>query len=130
MLKFYDAELICRNISMKLKFWLRDFLSSCLRRLKISKIWRRALVVAIPKPAKSVGDPMSYRPISMLCVPNKILDPLLPKEQAGFQRWKLTVDQVVLLTQNIEDSFEAKKKAGAVFVDLTLSGTVALPANC
>ena len=26
--------------------------------------------------------------------------------------------QVVLLTQNIEDSFEAKKKAGAVFVDL------------
>ena len=31
---------------------------------------------------------------------------------------KLTVDQVVLLTQNIENSFEAKKKAGAVFVDL------------
>ena len=31
-----------------LKSWLRDFLSSCLRRLKIPKIWRRALVVAIP----------------------------------------------------------------------------------
>ena len=30
-----------------LKSWLRDFLSSCLRRLKISKIGRRALVVAI-----------------------------------------------------------------------------------
>ena len=30
-----------------------------------------------------------------------------------------TVDQVILLTQNIEDSFEAKKKAGAVFIDLT-----------
>ena len=30
-----------------------------------------------------------------------------------------TIDQVVLLTQNIEDSFEAKKKVGAVFVDLT-----------
>ena len=29
------------------------------------------------------------------------------------------MDQVVLLTQNIEDSFEAKKKAGAVFVNLT-----------
>ena len=40
-----------------LKFWLRDFLSSCLRRLKIPKIWRRALVVAIPKPMKPVGDP-------------------------------------------------------------------------
>ena len=29
------------------------------------------------------------------------------------------MDQTVLLNQNIEDSFEAKKKAGAVFVNLT-----------
>ena len=48
-----------------------------------------------------------------------LIDPLLPKEQAGFRRGKSTVDQVVLLTQNIEDSFEAKKKAGAVFINLT-----------
>ena len=114
-----------------LKSWLRDFLSSCLRRLKILKIWRRTLVVAIPKPIKPVGDPKSYRPISLLSVPYKILkrliyarvepliDPLLPREQAGFRRGKSTVHQVVLLTQNIEDSFEAKKKAGAVFIDLT-----------
>ena len=117
-----------------LKSWLRDFLSSCLRRLKIPKIWRRALVVAIPKPGKPVGDPKSYRPISLLCVPYKILerliyarvepliDPLLPKEQAGFRSGKLTVDQAVLLTQNIEDSFEAKKKynkRSAIFIDLT-----------
>ena len=78
-----------------------------------------------------MGDPKSYRPISLLCVPYKILerliyarvepliDPLLPKEQAGFQRGKSTVDQVVLLTKNIEDFFEAKKKAGAIFIDLT-----------
>ena len=114
-----------------LKSWLREFISSCLRRLKIPKIWRRALVVAIPKPGKPVGDPKSYRPISLLCVSYKILkrliyarvelliDPLLPKEQAGFRRGKSTVDQVVLLTQNIEDSFEAKKQAGDVFIDLT-----------
>ena len=29
------------------------------------------------------------------------------------------MEQTVLLTQNIEDSFDAKKKADAVFVDLT-----------
>ena len=110
---------------------VRDFLSSCLRRFKIAKIWRRALVVAISKPAKPMGDPKSYRPISLLCVSYKILerliyarvkpliDPLLPKEQAGFRRGKSTVDQVVLLTQNIEDSFEAKKKASVVFINLT-----------
>ena len=93
-----------------LKSWLRDFLSFCLRRLKISKIWRRALVVAILKLGKPVGDPKSYRPISLFCVPYKILErliyarvepliyPLLPKEQTGFRRGKSTVDQVVLLT--------------------------------
>ena len=47
-----------------------------------------------------------------------IVDPLLPREQAGFRRGRSTVDQTVLLTQNIEDSFEAKKKAGAVFVNM------------
>ena len=110
-----------------LKFWLRDFLSSCLRRLKIPKIWRRAIVVAIPKPEKPVGDPKSYRPIPLLCVAYKILerliyahvepliDPLLPKEQAGFRRGKSTLDQVVLLTQNIEDSFEAKKNRCRIY---------------
>ena len=78
-----------------------------------------------------MGDPKSYRPISLFCVPYKILerliyariepsiDPLLLKEQAGFRRGKSTVDQVVLLTQDIEDSFEAKKKAGAMFTNLT-----------
>ena len=29
------------------------------------------------------------------------------------------MDQTVLLMQNIEDSFEAKKMAGAVFIDLS-----------
>ena len=78
-----------------------------------------------------VKDPKSHRPISLLCVPYKILEkliyvrvkplinPLLPKEQPGFRRRKSTVDQVVLLTQSIKDSFKAKKKTGAVFVNLT-----------
>ena len=114
-----------------LKSWLCGFLSSCLRHLKIPKVWKRAPVVAIPKPKKPVDDPKGYRPIFLFCVPYKILerliharvepigDPLLPREEAGFRRGRSTVDQTVLLTQNIEDSFEAKKKAGAVFVDLT-----------
>ena len=47
-----------------------------------------------------------------------IVDPLLPQEQAGFRRGRSTTDQVTLLTEGIEYSFLAKKKAGAVFVDL------------
>ena len=105
-----------------LKSWLRDFLSSCLRRLKIPKIWKRALVVAIPKPGKPVEDPKRYRPISLLCVPYKILeeliyarvepliDPLLPKEQAGFRRGKSTVDQAVLLPRTLRILSRLKRK--------------------
>ena len=91
-------------------------------------------MVAIPKPSKPVENPQSYCPISLLCVPYKILerlvyncvkpivDPLLPKEQAEIRRKKSTGDLVALLMQNIENSFEAKKKAGAVFVNLTAAG--------
>ena len=80
---------------------------------------------------KPLGDPRSYRPIFLLFIAFKILerliyaciepivDPLLPREQAGFRHGRSTVDQVTLLTQEIEDSYSAKKKAGAVFVDLT-----------
>ena len=102
-----------------------------MQQLKMPKIWRRAPIVAIPKPEKPLGDPKSYRPISLLCVPFKILerliyacvetiiDPLLPQEQAGFRHGRSAVDQVTLMTQDLEDSFSAKKKAGAVFVDIT-----------
>ena len=111
--------------------WLCCFLSSCLHHLKIPKVWRKILVVAISKPKKPVEDPKSYCPISLLCVPYKIferliharvepiVDQLLPREQAGLRRGRSTVDQTVLLTQNIENLLEAKKKAGAVFVNLT-----------
>jgi len=102
-----------------------------MRQHKIPNIWRRALAVAIPKPEKPLGDPKSCRHKSLLCVPFKILetliyargdpiiDPLLPQDQVGFRHGRSTVDQVTLMTHGLEDSFSAKKKAGAVFVNLT-----------
>ena len=102
-----------------------------LPRMKLPKTWRRATVVALPKPNQPAQDPKSYRPISLLCAPFKILerlthsriDPMvdtqLPREQAGFCRGRSTVDQVTLLTQYIEDSFQHNENAGVVFLDLT-----------
>ena len=43
-----------------LKSWLCGFLSSCLHHCKIPKVWRRALVVAVPKYKKPVEDPKNY----------------------------------------------------------------------
>jgi len=70
------------------------------------RIWREALIVAIPKLEKPLGNSKNYHPIFLLCVPYKILEkpicayvepivnPLLPKGQVGFQHGKWTVDNV------------------------------------
>ena len=47
------------------------FLTSCMRQLKIPKIWRRELIVALSKPEKPLGDTKSYRLVSLLCAPSK-----------------------------------------------------------
>ena len=111
--------------------WLRLFCSVCYRTSKLPKIWRRAKIIALPKPGKPIDAPKGYRPIPFLCVPSKIterllharldpvIDPKLPKDQAGFHRGKSTVDQVTLLTQDIEDTFQRGEKAGVVLLDLT-----------
>ena len=129
-----------------LKFWLHCFLSSCMHQLKITKVWRRALVVMIPKPSKPVEDPHSYHPISLLCIPYKILkqliynrvepiaNPLLPKEQAGFQHGKSTVDQVVLLTKTLGIFLRQIRRLVPCLsiwqLFMTWSGTMASTASC
>ena len=116
--------------STKTNAWLCSFLTLCFRRSKLLKTWHRATVVALPKQNKPAQDPKSYRTISRLCVTFKILerlihsridpvvDPQLPRQQAGFRRGRSTVDQVALLTQYIEDSFQPNEKTVVVFLDL------------
>ena len=49
------------------KSWFCNFLTSCMRQLKIPKIWRKALIVAIPKP-KNIGKPKELSShISAVC---------------------------------------------------------------
>ena len=111
--------------------WLRQFFSHCLKSFCIPKIWRRAIITAVLKPNKPPSDPKSYRPISLLCVPfkllerllllrlNPIIDPKLPQEQAGFRRGRSTTDQITLLTDDIETGFQDCQKIGVILVDLT-----------
>ena len=111
--------------------WLRVFFSQCMSTLRLPKIWRRSEIIAILKPKKPADDAKSYRPISLLCVPlkllerllltrlNPVIDPQLPPQQAGFRHGRSTTDQVTLLTDDIEAGFEAKQKVGVVLVDLT-----------
>ena len=111
--------------------FLLNILNTCLSSCRIPTQWRKTKVVAIPKPGKPLDQPKSYRPISLLCAPYKLFERLileritptvetiLPREQAGFRAGRSTADQVTLLTEDIEQGFEAKLKSGVVLVDLT-----------
>ena len=106
-------------------------IKECMQRTKIPKIWRRAKIIAILKPGKSPKEAGSYRPISLLSVCFKLLerliynrllpvvDPQLPREQAGFRPGRSTVEQVVKLTEDIKTAFDNRKECGAVFVNLS-----------
>ena len=50
---------------------------------------------------------------------NLVIDPKLPNEQVDFRHGKSPVDQITLLNNDIEDTFQAGEKAGVVFLDLT-----------
>jgi len=111
--------------------WLALLLTRIVREQRMPKAWRRAKVVAIPKPVKDPQLPSSYRPISLLSVCFKLLervvlqriscraDQLLSSKQTGFRRGRSTCDQVVALTTYIENGFQSNLKTGAVFLDLT-----------
>jgi len=60
-----------------LKSYFCNFLTSCMRQLEIPKIWRRALILAVPKSEKPLGDSKSYCPMSLLYVPFKLLERLI-----------------------------------------------------
>ena len=61
------------HAGLALKSWSCDFLTSCMHQLKIPRNWRRTLILAIPKLGKLLGDPKSYRCLSLPCDPFKIL---------------------------------------------------------
>ena len=55
-----------------------DFLAYLVQtHYRAPKVCRRADIIAVLKPNKSADDPKNYRPISMLCVPLKLLERLL-----------------------------------------------------
>ena len=94
--------------------------------------WRKATLVAIPKPDKDSSDPNNYRPIALtscLCktmerMVNKrlmwVLDSkgLLASEQCGFRKNRSTADQLVRFDSFIRNAFAQKEHVLAIFFDL------------
>ena len=120
-----------QHFGAKTRTWVLAMINKCAETHTIPRAWRRAKVVALLKPGKNPNDKKSYRPISLLCILYKLYERMimarisptveeqLTPDQAGFRPGRSCCDQLLNLTQFIEDGFERKQITGAVFVDLT-----------
>jgi hypothetical protein len=129
----YDNTLpeFLKHLGPKALSWLTTFYTRVIQEKTMPRAWRQAKIIAIPKPGKDLTKAASYRPISLLSVCFKVLEPLILQrinpileqtinvEQAGFRRGRSTCDQVLALTTFIENGFQENLKAGTVFLDLT-----------
>jgi len=91
-------------------------------------MWRKAKVVALPKPGKDYKNSKNYRPIFCYVIPlncmimNRIkcqVERKLIHEPAGFRPGKNCTRQVLNLCQHIENGYENKKVSEVVFADLS-----------
>jgi len=99
----------------------------------VPSIWKEAEIIPIPKKGKEKKNPLSYRPISLLSNVGKIMErmvnrrliylleskDILAPSQTGYRKYRNTEDQLALLVQDIENSFQEKQKTLAVFFDLS-----------
>ena len=87
----------------------------------IPNAWKIAKIVPILKPNKVPTEPSSYRPISLLCSPVKILERLvlntisphipLSPSQHGFRAQHSTTTLLATLTQYIQEGMNAPRPA-------------------
>ena len=120
-----------KNLGPRAHRWLQSMLNVCFTENRIPKVWRQSKIIAILKPGKDSAKPKSYRPISLLCHMYKLYERLilngiapsvdrhLIKVQAGFRPGKSCCNQLLNLTQHIEDGYQRGMITGAAFVDLS-----------
>ena len=88
-----------------------------------SSTWKQSTIIPILKPGKLSDSPSSYKPISLISCTSKLFKRMvlgrltyfleqqgtLSPVQAGFRPGRSTVDQILLLSQSIADSFRQSK---------------------
>lgn len=113
------------------RLWLARFFTNVIALNELPPTFKKAKVIALLKPNKPEDRPDSYRPIALLSVVYKLferllydrieatIDRVLPPEQAGFRKSRSCEEQVLTLTNHIEEGFQKQLKTGVVFIDLT-----------
>ena len=90
------------------------------RRSECAQSWRRAVIIPILKAGKPPSDLASFRPISLTSCIAKLFERMIGErlyqvaekrgmlnyQQAGFRKGRSCEDQILRVTQSIEDSFQ------------------------
>ena len=97
------------------------------------RAWKRVWALMAHKSSKRRSDPCSYRPISLLCCLNKMIEAItttkrlmrwaentgkLPTEQSGFRKHHSTNDKLFELTQAVCQTQRLSRRVGAIFLDI------------
>lgn len=112
---------------------LTQIYNAILRRGFVPLQWKVAQITIMLKPGKSAEDVKSYRPISLLSIPSKVLEilflkrlmpilennQLIPEHQFGFRPKHSTIKQIHRLVEVINTAFEQKKYCTATFLDIS-----------
>ena len=97
----------------------------------VPEVGKTAQIVPVLKKGKDNINPDSYHPISLLSCVGKLMECIITRcltwflktnnvfspSQTGYCQHHSTEDQLILLTQDIENSFQEKRKLLAIFVN-------------
>lgn len=95
-------------------------------------IWRKAIIIPIPKANQNKGEIKSYRPIALTCGMCKILERILNNRliwfleqhhrisplQSGFRKHRSTLDNLMNLETDIREAFLKNQYLTALFLDI------------
>ena len=99
---------------------------------RLPSAWKHAIIIMLPKTKVNLHDPTNYRPISLLCCLGKLCERVvqgrlyghleaggwLTPQQSGFRRFRRATDNILFLTQKVQENLNKRKKVCCFFFDI------------
>ena len=120
------------NLPRSTKKFLLEILNSFWCSGTSPKSWKISIIIPVLKPMKDSSLPKNYRPIALTSCISKIYERminarlvwylesknLLSNRQFGFRKNRSTMDPLLILSREIQNSFAVQNQTIAVFFDL------------
>ena len=122
-----------KNLPKSWMEWIRRLFDQSLKSGEVPSRWKEAKVIPLLKAGKDAGEVGSYRPVSLTSCLGKWMERVLAariryklesegsisKWQAGFRVGRSVDDQLIRLSQQIDDGFQERKKTVLALFDFS-----------